>query len=52
MYKKYFINIKIEQNNTKLLGYTGNHIHIFVYITVPAKFKNKIKDIKLFIAKQ
>jgi hypothetical protein len=49
VYKKYFGNVKIIKDNTRLMEYTGSRI--LGYITVPALYKNNSCIIKMFVSK-
>jgi hypothetical protein len=51
VYKKYFGNVKIIKDNTRLMEYTGSRIKILGYITVPALYKNNSCSIKMFVSK-
>jgi hypothetical protein len=51
VYKKYFGNVKIIKDNTRLMEYTGSRIKILEYITVPALYKNNSCIIKMFVSK-
>jgi hypothetical protein len=51
VYKKYFGNVKIIKDNTRLMENTGSRIKILGYITVPALYKNNSCSIKMFVSK-
>jgi hypothetical protein len=51
VYKKYFGNVKIIKDNTRLMEYTESRIKILGYITVPALYKNNSCIIKMFVSK-